>query len=307
VVYCGHGCQRRDWMFHKAVCVVMKSGLRDSRAVGDDAKAPQLHGTAGGIRIEPVEVAPIDVVLTGGRSLKSAQSIVHVLQKRGVCVVKANADKQFQQALSVEARNLWDAGQFRKALRGKPCASGSNQVMYDERDDQIVWLTKTWKHEHEQDCKALIALDKQLGDFGWGLSKFLEVQLGLDLVSQTPGMLSCYAGDVKPGARYDFHVDNPYQTSMRVPDDKRRLTVIYYLGDESWDIHRNGGALQFCLTDPSRAPTTLTDAASHTARLTVAPSCDTLVVFFSHTMYHAVLPLTSAKRRFAFSTWFLTP
>merc|ERR1711862_268300 len=114
-----------------------------------------------------------------------------------------------------------------------------------------------------------------------GLKRLLEDQLGLYLKGRTVGMLAAYDGDVKPGASYDFHVDNPYQTSMSTPDDKRRLTCIYYLNDESWDVERDGGALQVCLTNPRRAPTTTAEATTTSSKLTIAPCMDTLVVFFS--------------------------
>merc|ERR1712232_232876 len=105
----------------------------------------------------------------------------------------------------------------------------------------------------------------------------------------------------------DFHVDNPYQTSMASRDDKRRLTLVYYMSDGPWDVHRDGGALQVCLTDPRRAPSTVAEARKSGSMLTVAPRMDTLVAFFSHTMYHAVLPVEPGRQRFALSTWFQSP
>eukprot|EP00913_Durusdinium_trenchii_P022619 g21242.t1 len=68
-----------------------------------------------------------------------------------------------------------------------------------------------------------------------------------------------------------------------------RLTLIYYVADGPWDVHKDGGALQVCLSDPRRAPSSTAEALSHPF-FTVAPDCDTLVAFWSHTMFHAVLP-----------------
>merc|ERR1712190_175270 len=189
-------------------------------------------------------------------------------------------------------------GEFGEAKKGQPIVPGSHEIRFDARDDKIVNLTQSWMSKNASKCKALKVLDDQLGNFGWGLKNMLEDQLGLMLHQRSPGMLACYDGDLVPGARYDFHVDNPYQTSMDVPDDKRRLTVIYYINDGAWDIQKNGGALQVCLSNPRRAPRTTAEAKTH-PKLIVAPQCDTMVAFFSHTMFHAVLPIIGAKRRFA--------
>merc|ERR1740121_2770403 len=93
---------------------------------------------------------------------------------------------------------------------------------------------------------------------------------------------------------------------MESVDDRRRLTLIYYISDGPWDVHRDGGGLQVALSNPRRAPRTTAEALQH-PKLTVAPACDTMVAFFAHTMFHAVLPVVGAKRRFALSTWFTLP
>ncbi|CAJ1355613.1 unnamed protein product [Effrenium voratum] len=117
-------------------------------------------------------------------------------------------------------------------------------------------------------------------------------------------MLSCYDGKLVPDAQYGFHVDNPYMTNMKTADDGRRLTLIYYISDGPWDVKKDGGALQVCLSDPSTAPSSTAEALTHD-RFTVAPEFDTLVAFWSHTMFHAVLPVTGTRPRFALSTWFM--
>lgn len=253
----------------------------------------------------PGDAAPIDVSLTGTRSVQNAQRVIDVLKERGVCVIKAGAEKAFQRGVLIESKLLWDTNKFLEAKKGKPEVPGLDEIRFDTRDDKVVWMTKAWLTEHEKQSKALKVLDSQLTDFGWGLAKLIEEQLGLTLSSRTPGMLSCYAGDEVDGPRYDYHMDNPYQTSMGTPDDKRRLTVIYYVSDGPWDVHADGGALQVALSDPRRPPKTTAEALQHD-KLTIAPDADTLVVFFSHTMYHAVLPVLSKRRRFALSTWFST-
>jgi len=232
--------------------------------------------------------------------------VVAKLKERGVCVIKAGADRAFQHALQVEAKLLWDMQAFTEAKKGQPVVPGSEQVRYDTRDDRVVWMTGEFKERYCNKCKALGVLDGQLEKFGWGLNQILEEELGFTLKQRTTGMLACYAGDMVPGARYDFHVDNPYQTSMEVVDDRRRLTLVYYINNSGWDVHKDGGGLQVCLTNPRRAPRTTTEA-KQAPKLTVAPECDTLVAFFSHTMYHAVLPVVGDKRRWALSTWFMGP
>jgi len=267
--------------------------------VADAQLCRSLSGTPG-------PAAGYDIVLTGQRSIENAQRVVDVLKQRGVVVVRAGADRSFQQALSIETKLLWDGGHFVEAKKGQPLAPGSEQIRYDARDDRVAWLTSDFVQKNERMCKALKVLNGQLADFGMGLTEVLERDLGLVIKNRTCGMLSCYDGSSVPGARYDYHVDNPYQTSMDVPDDKRRLTLIYYISDGPWIAEKDGGALQVCLTDPRRAPRTASEALK-AEKITISPECDTMVAFFSHTMYHAVLPVSSKRRRFALSTWLQCP
>lgn len=253
----------------------------------------------------PGDPAGFDVILTPQKSVETARLVVKHLKERGICVIKAGADKTFQRALSIESKLLWDSGEFGEAQKGQPDPA-SGRVMFDARDDKVVWMSSAWTAANERKCKALKVLDGQLGDFGMGLRPVLEEQLGLSIKQRTVGMLSCYAGDSAPNAKYDYHIDNPFQTAMGTPDDKRRLTVIYYINDQPWDVRKDGGALQVALSNPRRAPLTTSEALQH-PKLTIAPTADTLVVFFSHTLFHAVLPVVSEKRRFALSAWFQCP
>lgn len=288
-----------------AIGAASGAGTRKKEAAEMDNDKPSFVTTSPTRSVSgtPGTPACYDVILSGQRSMANAQLVVDKLMERGVCVVKAGAEKGLQKLLHIESRLLWDSGEFMEAKKGKPIVPGSEQIQYDSRDDKVVWMTSAWHEKFEKKCKALKVLDGLLGDFGFGLKHLLENQLGLEIRQRTCSMLSCYAGDEVPGARYDFHVDNPFQTSMRVPDDKRRLTVIYYISDGAWDVHKDGGALQVCLTNPRRALATTGEAIT-APQLTVAPECDTLAIFFSHTMYHAVLPVTSNRKRFALSTWF---
>lgn len=338
--YCGPECQRLDWRRHRPGCLGRTSegvGVASAptpsaaRAGGSAASAAKPAGVgaappaaaAVGARPsfaaappsaavcrslsgEPGPPAAFDVVLTGERSVEKAGQVVECLRRRGVCVIKAGADRSFHRALLMEAKQLWEAGSFEEAKKGQPVVPGSDQIRYDARDDKVVWMSSDWTKQNEKRCRALKVLDGQLGDFGVGLSQMLDEQLGLTIKRRTVGMLSCYDGAAAPGARYDYHIDNPYQTAMDVPDDKRRLTLLYYITEGPWDVKEDGGGLQVCLTDPRRAPRTASEAMG-AERLTVAPECDTMVAFFSHTMYHAVLPMAAPRRRFALSTWFQCP
>lgn len=258
-----------------------------------------------GLTCAPGDPAPIDVMLTGTRSVDIAQRVVDVLKNRGVCVLKAGAEKAFQRALWVESKLLWDTDGFMEAQKGQPVSHGSTEVTFSPRDDKVLWMTKDFLTQHEKQTKALKVLDSQLTDFGMGLAKLLEAQLGLTLSNRTPGMVACYDGEVVDGPRYDYHMDNPYQTQMGTPDDKRRITLVYYISDGPWDVRTDGGALQVALGNPRRPPRTTSEALRF-EKLTIAPESDTLVCFFSHTMYHAVLPVLSKRKRFAMSTWFNT-
>jgi len=244
------------------------------------------------------------VQLVGHRSVETAQVVVSKLKERGVCIIKAGADRSFQRAVHMEAKQLWDAGAYTSASKGSPSTPGGSDIQFNARDDKVICLSSAVMDALGKKAQALKVLDTQLGDFGWGVHKLLEEQLGLTLTKRTPGMLSCYDGKTVPDAQYGFHVDNPYLTNMGVPDDGRRLTLVYYIADGPWDVEKDGGALQVCLSDPRRAPSSTAEALTHDL-FTVVPEGDTLVAFFSHTMFHAVLPVSGTKPRFALSTWFM--
>eukprot|EP00930_Biecheleria_cincta_P028126 TRINITY_DN19610_c0_g1_i1.p1 TRINITY_DN19610_c0_g1~~TRINITY_DN19610_c0_g1_i1.p1 ORF type:complete len:333 (+),score=58.14 TRINITY_DN19610_c0_g1_i1:167-1165(+) len=305
VAYCGPDCQRADWSTHKASCgkVLASPSPATSKSPpvqcneqsnADKAAGPYCSAAtrpSPSLNNPPTPPADFDVFLVGHRNVETAKAVVDVLKARGVCVMRAGADKTFLKALHMESRQLWDGGEFGEAQKGQPVVPGSSQIRYDARDDKVHWLSSKWMDANEKRARALKVLDGQLTDFGLGISKLLEDELGLAIGKRSAGMLACYDGKTVPGAQYGFHVDNPYQTQMDVPDDGRRLTLIYYITDGPWDVKKDGGGLQVCLSDPRKTPKTTREAMTHD-RFTVSPEGDTLVVFFSHKMYHAVLPVT---------------
>ena len=254
---------------------------------------------------QPTKPAPFDVHLVGRNNVDVAHAVVARLKERGVCVIKAGAERAFHRAVHMEAKQLWEAGAYTSASKGSPSTPGSQEIAFNARDDKVICLSSAVLSTLGKKVQALKKVDEQLANFGWGIKQILEEQLGLNLTKRTPGMLSCYDGKTVPDAQYGFHVDNPYMTNMAVPDDGRRLTLIFYISDgQHWDVHKDGGALQVCMSDPRRAPASTAEALTYPL-FTVAPDCDTLVAFWSHTMFHAVLPVTGTKPRFALSTWFM--
>lgn len=340
-VYCGPECQRADWQIHKQSCGRSREvpAERQMPAVPGQAVPPKqkeiewdavraMLGQAPAARpsddcadeaagpaeprarwqspaTQPTTPAPFDVHLVGKNNVEVAQAVVAKLKERGVCVIKAGAERAFHKAVHMEAKQLWDAGAYTSASKGSPSSPGSHEITFNARDDKVICLSSSVLEALGKKAQALKKVDEQLANFGWGIKQILEDQLGLSLTKRTPGMLSCYDGKKVPDAQYGFHVDNPYMTNMAVPDDGRRLTLIFYISDgQHWDVHKDGGALQVCMSDPRRAPSSTAEALSHPL-FTVAPDCDTLVAFWSHTMFHAVLPVTGTKPRFALSTWFM--
>ena len=94
----------------------------------------------------------------------------------------------------------------------------------------------------------------------------------------------------EPGMRYTWHLDNGNSTNGRV------LTCVYYL-NEDWPLD-SGGELR--LLRQHGGPETLEILAE------VPPTFDTLVVFWSQSVPHEVLPPWS-RLRHAISVWYLCP
>ena len=108
-------------------------------------------------------------------------------------------------------------------------------------------------------------------------------------------MLSRY----EHGARYTYHLDNPRRRNSRL------LTAVFYL-NAGWE-EAQGGALR--LLEPTTAPGT-DDAGPPTTILgEVSPRLDTLVLFWSDSVPHEVLPPAQAggPARRALSVWYLCP
>lgn len=322
--YCGQECQRADWKKHKVTCkkasssseAAVPSPARSTKSAdGSFTTCPVANGVLkkGKVdeskppRLAPGRPAPIDLVLVGRNNMDCARSILEKLKERGVCVLKAGAEPAMLRQALVECNLLWDTRKFGEATKAMAVqGTGGEEVEYSSRDDKVAWFTEEFLRKNEKATRTLKALNDHLGDFGMGMARLLEEELGLEIEKRTCGMLSCYTQEVCEGPRYDFHIDNPYQTLMECKDDKRRLTIVYYMNDGAWDVQHDGGGLQCLLTDPRRAPKTTSEALA-SPELTISPTADTLVVFFAHTIMHAVLPVTSNKRRFALSCWFQCP
>ena len=92
-------------------------------------------------------------------------------------------------------------------------------------------------------------------------------------------MLSRY----EHGARYTYHLDNPRRRNSRL------LTAVFYL-NAGWE-EAQGGALR--LLEPIPAPGPLPPAPT-TILGEVSPRLDTLVLFWSDSVPHEVLPPVQA-------------
>lgn len=132
------------------------------------------------------------------------------------------------------------------------------------RGDHITWMS------HHPESPAMGAAWTRFE----GLRAQLNQTLWLGLTGQEV-QLACYPGD---GTGYARHVD-AFQGSMN-----RRITAICYL-NEAW-VPAHGGALRLW-----------TDSGE----LLIEPTLDTLLVFFSDRVPHAVEP--AFAERWAIAAW----
>ena len=92
----------------------------------------------------------------------------------------------------------------------------------------------------------------------------------------------------EPGSRYTWHLDNGKGRNGRL------LTCIYYL-NRDWDLE-SGGELRLLKQDNEM----------HQVLAEVPPALDTLVLFWSESVPHEVLP-PWVRLRHALSVWYLCP
>ena len=220
VWYCGPECQRADWKRHKTASRTRSPALLSAGKPKSSEEAPSkvvksrpgpphaatLPPPEGGtyfvnrsVSGVPGDAAPFDLVLTPQKSVETARMVVETLKKRGVCVIKAGADKDFQRSCAVEAKLLLDSGEFAQGQKGQLTEPAGDRVEYSFRDDIVLWMTTAWHERQDRKGNALKVLDQQLTDFGLGLKPLLEEELGLYISKRSLGMLSCYDGGITPG------------------------------------------------------------------------------------------------------------
>lgn len=172
-------------------------------------------------------------------------------------------------ALAAEAREMFEAGQFRHAGVGR---GAGHAVRSDIRSDDIHWLD-----EHA----ATPAQARY-----WEAIEALRIALNQELflgLSYFEGHYAVYP----PGARYHKHLD-------RFSDaDERVISCTFYL-NQGWQAE-HGGALRLYLPGSAAGG----QADEH---IDVLPAAGTCVLFRSDTFHHEVLP--ASQTRLSVTGWF---
>ena len=105
-------------------------------------------------------------------------------------------------------------------------------------------------------------------------------------------MVAVYAGSLDNPTFYCRHYDGGSPGSADAVRNPRRLTVICYLNDDTWDVERDGGALR------AYYPPTSARSGSH---VDIAPKAGRVLMFDSCTVEHEVRPTYAT--RMALTLW----
>lgn len=247
-------------------------------------------------------------------SSASASNIARILLRKGVCVIKAGSPEHQIEAARSECEFLYKSKEFKTPEKDPRTAD-------DYQDDEkVLWLTDEWVAEKKSgtdDFPALLHFNSIVGGFAAGLIEPIKEHLGLELTNRTAGMLSRYASDETKKPEFRMHVDNPYQMKS-VPDDKRRVTCIYYFNPPNWSIEKDGGEVEAIMTDNRPWRTRKSDKDDSDSEdsnkgptwgqrqcgsTTINPKGDTLVVYLAHETLHGVKPVKGRRKRFSLSMW----
>jgi SM-20-related protein len=193
--------------------------------------------------------------------------IAATLADRGWCVSPDFVPPLLASQLRFEARQCWQAGEFRHAGVGRGEAL---ELRPDVRTDRVHWL----------DPDALSAAQRRY----WGRLEQLRLAVNRQMFSglfEFEGHLAIYP----PGTYYRKHLDQFHGIGGR------QLSCILYLND-AWD-DSDGGQLRI-YTDPD-------DPDAFEA---VLPRGGQLVTFLSARFLHEVLP--ARRERLSLAGWFKT-
>ena len=226
---------------------------------------------------------------TDARSMALRQAVRSLLSD-GLAVCREHLpDEHLLRTAAAEARELYAAG-----LMHASNVKQSNARRYTDtssRGDVVRWLDggdarapacsalAQWLRGELLDAVRSACAAAPAGSHaGSGRAPSLCLQGGEILPIS---MLACYPGG---GALFKRHVDN----SADAPDE-RAVTAIIYLNPE-WTPADGGMLRVFPMRGEEAAPA-----------LEVAPTCGTLVLFWSHRVPHEVMPASTP--RYALSLW----
>ncbi len=166
-----------------------------------------------------------------------------------------------------EARERWEAGEFRRAGVGR---GADRELRSEVRTDRILWL----------EAGALSGAQRALWERLEGVRLAVNRRLFLGLHE-----LEAHFAVYPAGAYYRKHLDQ-FRGMGR-----RQLSCVLYL-NHGWQP-ADGGALRI-----------YTDAADTTAFVEILPLHGRLVTFLSARFLHEVLP--ARRERFSITGWFRT-
>lgn len=191
------------------------------------------------------------------------ETILDDLTRRGFAVVQDLLRSDQLEALALEARDGWRAGEFHRAGVGRGAAERP-----DVRGDHVAWL----------DPQALSPAQQAYWDFVDQLRRECNRSLYLGLAD-----FEAHFALYPPGAFYRRHLDRFRE------EGRRTLSCLLYLNFD-W-LPQDGGALRLYLEDEE----------DQEVPLDIQPEAGTFVVFRSDSLEHEVLE--TRRERLSLTGW----
>lgn len=259
-------------------------------------EALQTDEAEGETQVDTISEGGFDVDLAAGDPLVNGASTVNALVEKGVCVLRAGAPRELQEEALREAKKCFAIGQV--IPDGRCMVPGLEGPGPMPVHGDLVLLTEDLCKE--LGLNALFGLSEKIANFAAELQPMIE-DSALDDVTgknRSIAVLSRCISD-HPDFTQKAFLDNPMNSAVQPgPNNRRELSIYFFLNAEYCE--RDGGAMQVTCDAPDAK---LAQSAASSKVKRIAPESDTMVVFRSNAMAHAVEPVTPNRESYALSIW----